>query len=255
MEYEWVPPPIRASIRDHLRGPVPLLRGCRGCEAAHFEVRSGGEEHALVGYGVCVTTINLYWKWELSFTNSIFACYIKLDIVCGVHSSNKTERKGFHSSLCTELQWCCTDMCISTLAFPHSSTHHTLATISQGRSCYMASKRLLRLLCLGEGELQLQRRPGGSSKMASFDSMLFLLECSRSTCRCTVVHNSCHQWASSLWFVWEWAWEREREGGREWESTIGSERVKWEQNVDTKTVNMLYKREPKGYLNTSISQI
>lgn len=29
MEYEWVPPPIRASIRDHLRGSGPLLRGCR----------------------------------------------------------------------------------------------------------------------------------------------------------------------------------------------------------------------------------
>lgn len=55
-----MPPPIRASIRDHLRGSVPLLRGCRGCEAAHLEVRSGGEEHALVGYGVCVITINLY---------------------------------------------------------------------------------------------------------------------------------------------------------------------------------------------------
>lgn len=32
MEYEWVPPPIRASIRDHLRGSGPLLRGCRGAK-------------------------------------------------------------------------------------------------------------------------------------------------------------------------------------------------------------------------------
>lgn len=30
MEYEWLPPPLRASIRDHLRGPGPLLRGCGG---------------------------------------------------------------------------------------------------------------------------------------------------------------------------------------------------------------------------------
>lgn len=50
-----MPPPIRASIRDHLRGPGPLLRGCRGCEAALFEVRNGGEEHALVGYGLSLS--------------------------------------------------------------------------------------------------------------------------------------------------------------------------------------------------------
>lgn len=79
------------------------------------------------------------------------------------------------------------------LAFPFSPTHHKLAAISHERSCYIASKRLLRLLCLGEDELKLQRRPEGSSKMASFDRVLFLLEYSRSTCRCIVVRNSCHQ--------------------------------------------------------------
>lgn len=47
-EYERVPPPIRASIRDHLRGPRAIIE--RGHDAALFEVRSGGEEHALVGH-------------------------------------------------------------------------------------------------------------------------------------------------------------------------------------------------------------
>lgn len=44
-----MPPPLGASIRDHLRGPGPILRGCRGCEATLFEVRSGGGVCALVG--------------------------------------------------------------------------------------------------------------------------------------------------------------------------------------------------------------
>lgn len=84
-------------------------------------------------------------------------------------------------------------LCSEDILWPLSSTHRKLAAISHGRSCYIASKRLLRLLCLGEDELKLQRRPEGSSKMVSFDRVLFLFEYSRSTCRCIVVHNSCHQ--------------------------------------------------------------
>lgn len=90
------------------------------------------------------------------------------------------KRDWFKYSLCTKtsaavlicafLHW------RHSLAFPLSSTHCKLAATSHGRSCYIASKRLLRLLCLGEDELKLQRRPEGSSKMAFFDRVLFLLQ-------------------------------------------------------------------------------
>lgn len=75
MEYEWVPSPLGASIRDHLRGPGPLLRGCRGCEATLFEVRSGGGVCALVG-GWCgineTIMVSVYLKMRMTYNNYYF---------------------------------------------------------------------------------------------------------------------------------------------------------------------------------------
>lgn len=68
-----MPPPLRAAIRDHLRGPGPLLRGCRGCEVALFEIRSGGEVHALAGvwhlYIIMFNVELLYLKMGMAYNN------------------------------------------------------------------------------------------------------------------------------------------------------------------------------------------
>lgn len=120
MEYEWVPPPLRASIRDHLRGLGPLLSGCKGV-------------------------------WSSSFCSQ--ECRLSTYISLNVVSLNRHDRRASKTVLVYKKSFVSYSFCLS-LGFRSGETKYQIPfhiAITQGRNCYVASKRLLGSLNLARG--------------------------------------------------------------------------------------------------------